>query len=99
MCIRDRVRLMREHPDAFEEAKRYEKSALEHGSPFTWTANESLDELSRPERVSEIERQHEQRRAQARARRVPNPLRARLNGTEADEFLDEDDNGCLICHK
>jgi hypothetical protein len=30
---------------------------------------------------------------------VPNPLRARLNGTEADEFLDEDDNGCLICHK
>ena len=49
------VRLMREHPDAFEEAALYEKSALEHGSPFTWGAKESLLELARPERVAEIE--------------------------------------------
>jgi hypothetical protein len=30
------VRLMDEHPEAFEEAKAYEKNAVEHGSPFTW---------------------------------------------------------------
>jgi hypothetical protein len=90
---------MREHPEAFDEAKRYEKSAIEHGSPFTWTANESLDELSRPERVSEIERQHEQRRAQARARRMPNLLRARLADAGIDEALEEDESGCLVCHK
>ena len=45
---------MTEH-EAFEEAKRYEKTAVAHGSPFTWSDNESLDELSRPERVAQIE--------------------------------------------
>ncbi|MDE0629791.1 MAG: phosphoadenosine phosphosulfate reductase family protein, partial [Bryobacterales bacterium] len=39
------VRLKREHPEAFEEAKRYEKTALQHGSPFTWSDRESLAEL------------------------------------------------------
>ena len=90
---------MHEHPDAFEEAKSYEKSAIEHGSPFTWTPNESLDELSRPERVAEIERQHDKRRADARARQLPNPLRARLADGFVDEALDEDESGCLVCHK
>lgn len=93
------VRLMREHPDAFEEAKGYEKSAIEHGSPFTWTQNESLDELSQPLRVAAIERQHDERRAQARARRLPNPLRAGLPAEEFDEMLEEDESGCLVCHK
>ena len=35
-----------EHPEAFEEAKRYEKTAVSHGSPFTWSEGESLEELS-----------------------------------------------------
>ena len=38
-----------QHPDAFEEAKRYEKTAVENGSPFTWSQGESLEELERPE--------------------------------------------------
>ena len=42
---------MEEHPEAFEDAKRYEKSALEHGSPFTWSQGESLDDLGRPEQL------------------------------------------------
>ena len=29
------VRLRERHPEAFEEAKRYEKTAMDHGSPFT----------------------------------------------------------------
>ena len=42
------VRLLERHPDAFEEAQAYEKTAVEHGSPFTWSQGESLDELRRP---------------------------------------------------
>ena len=42
------VNLMREHPQAFEEAKRYEKTALDHGSPFTWSDRESLTNSLNP---------------------------------------------------
>src|SRR4029077_4002208 len=53
------VNLMREHPEAFEEAKRYEKNAIDHGSPFTWSDRKSLDELAEPERVKQIEHEHQ----------------------------------------
>ena len=46
------VRLKEQHPKAFEEAKAYEKNAVEHGSPFTWSQGESLEELERPERIA-----------------------------------------------
>ena len=35
-------------PRGFEEAKSYEKNALEHGSPFTWSQGESLLEMAVP---------------------------------------------------
>jgi len=88
---------MREHPEAFAEAKRYEKNALEHGSPFTWSDRESLDELAEPQRVEQIEREHQIRLDRLKARRRPNALRPT---EEIDEVLFEDDGaGCLICHK
>jgi hypothetical protein len=91
------VNLMREHPDAFEEAKSYEKNALNHGSPFTWSDRESLEELARPERVAQIEREHGARMERLRARRRPNALRT---GQAEGELLFEDDGpGCLVCHK
>jgi hypothetical protein len=91
------VNLMREHPPAFEEAKRYEKTALEHGSPFTWSDRESLDELADPARVEQIEREHQARMNRLKARRRPNALRL---SEPVDEVLFEDDGaGCLICHK
>jgi hypothetical protein len=90
------VNLMREHPDAFEEAKRYEKNALEHGSPFTWSDRESLDELAKPDRVAQIEREHELRMERLRARRRPNALRPDESQTE---MALDDGGGCLICHK
>jgi hypothetical protein len=94
------VRLRERHPDRFEEAKRYEKNALEHGSPFTWSDRESLAELEQPERMRAIEREHELRRARAKAKVRPNPLR-----TEADFDQDGADDifatgkACLVCHK
>ena len=71
------VRLMEQHPEYFEEAKRYEKNAVEHGSPFTWSQGESLDDLSKPDRVAQIRADHLSRLERARAKHHPNPLRPR----------------------
>ena len=95
------VRLKREHPDAFEEAKSYEKTALEHGSPFTWSDRESLDELERPARVAAIEADYDKRLERERARRPKNALREGLEDIEIDEAygVPEVAASCIICHK
>lgn len=95
------VRLKRTHPEAFEEAKAYEKTALEHGSPFTWSDRESLSELEQPERIKQIEEDYERRLARAKARRPKNPLRANLTDIEIDEAYGtaEVAASCIICHK
>lgn len=92
------VRLMEEHPGEFEEAKRYEKNAIEHGSPFTWSQGESLSELARPERIQQIRDEHAKRVARLQQRIPVNPLRP------ADDPIDLDDiygasKACLVCHK
>lgn len=92
------VRLRERHPKAFEEAKQYEKNAIEHGSPFTWSQGESLSELEKPEREEQIRVEHERRLARARSRLQANPLRP-------DTLIDLDDvyggaaKACLTCHK
>jgi 3'-phosphoadenosine 5'-phosphosulfate sulfotransferase (PAPS reductase)/FAD synthetase len=96
------VRLKKIHPGKFEEAKAYEKVALEHGSPFTWTQRESLSELERPERMAEIEADYEARKERELANRKINPLR--VNSTEPidnDDLYLEDEGGgaCLVCQK
>ncbi|MDZ4741517.1 MAG: phosphoadenosine phosphosulfate reductase family protein [Alphaproteobacteria bacterium] len=96
------VRLKKEHPDAFEEAKRYEKVALDHGSPFTWASKESLTELEQPERVAQIVSDYELRQQRERAGKPVNPLRPlALQGLDIDDlFLEEEGGGaCLACHK
>ncbi|MBB1249145.1 phosphoadenosine phosphosulfate reductase family protein [Rhizobium sp. G21] len=94
------VRLKREHPDAYEDAKRYEKTAIEHGSPFTWSQGESLIDLEQPERVDAVEREFEQRRARLLARRRVNPLAGEKTLTVDDYYgIDEASAGCVVCHK
>ncbi len=96
------VRLKKVHPAAFEDAKTYEKNALEHGSPFTWTQRESLDELEKPERMAQIEADFEIRKKRELANRKPNPLRINLiEPVDIDEIYLEDEGGgaCLVCHK
>ena len=63
------VNLMEKHPEAFEEAKSYEKQALENQSPFTWTEKESLEELSRPERIEEIKVEYQERLEKSKSKR------------------------------
>lgn len=92
------VRLLERHPDSFEEARSYEKNAIEHGSPFTWSQGESLDELSRPERIAQIRADHDRRLERMAARRVVNPLRPGSEGMDIDELYGQA-KVCLTCHK
>lgn len=95
------VRLKERHPEAFEEAKGYEKSALEHGSPFTWTKGEPLGELEKPARVIQIVEDYERRRQRDLKKRPVNPLRPSQSILDIDDLYGEDEGGgaCLICHK
>ncbi|MFA6051155.1 MAG: phosphoadenosine phosphosulfate reductase family protein [Methylobacter sp.] len=93
------VRLLEHHPDEFEAAKAYEKLARDHGSPFTWSQGESLEELAKPERIRVIQIDHERRLQRYLKRRPKNPL-------AMDSILDPEDlygpiaeSSCLICHK
>ena len=92
------VRLKEQHPNAFEEAKRYEKTAVEHGSPFTWSQGESLEELEQPERVAQIMQDHAQRLARRRSKVQPNPLRPDSEPLDIDDLYGKA-KVCLACHK
>ena len=92
------VRLLERHPEFFEEAKAYEKNAIDHGAPFTWSQGESLAELQRPERIAAIKRDHSRRLKRLRSKYQVNPLHP------DDEPIDIDDlygkaKVCLACHK
>lgn len=96
------VRLKENHPEAFEAAKAYEKNALEHGSPFTWSQGEPLTDLEQPERVAEIMADFENRKQRELARRKPNPLRIiPIEPVDIDDLYLEDEGAgaCLVCHK
>lgn len=91
------VRLMEEHPEAFEEAKSYEKSAVDNGSPFTWSERESLEELSKPERVKQIREDYAKRLERAKNKRIANPLKSNEE-IDLDELYGKS-KVCLACHK
>jgi len=96
------VRLKQMHPEAFEAAKAYEKDALAHGSPFTWSQRESLSDLEKPERMIAIEADFDLRKQREVARRRPNPLRpATSEPIDIDDLYLEDEGGgaCLVCYK
>ncbi|WP_299537248.1 phosphoadenosine phosphosulfate reductase family protein [uncultured Herbaspirillum sp.] len=96
------VRLLERHPDAFQKAKEYEKTALAHGSPFTWSQGESLEELERPERIESIKAEFEQRKKREVSKIRINPLRPqRQIPIDIDDLYSEDEGGgaCLVCHK
>ncbi|MGJ8670701.1 MAG: phosphoadenosine phosphosulfate reductase family protein [Oceanococcus sp.] len=92
------VRLRENHPDAYIAAKAYEKTALDGGSPFTWSQGESLDELEQPARIAEIQADHEKRVAKKRAQTIVNPLRPNAEPIDIDELYGQS-KVCLACHK
>lgn len=92
------VGLLERHPEAFEEAKRYEKTAQTCGSPFTWSEKESLEELSRPERVAQIKQDYEKRLERAKKQRISNPLRPDDDTVDLDDLYGQS-KVCLACGK
>jgi len=96
------VRLLKEHPDAFADAATYEKTAKANGSPFTWSQGESLEDLSREDRIAQIQSDFQRRQERALAARKRNPLSAQTSQeTDVDALygVDEASGGCVICHK
>lgn len=92
------VRLLERHPEAFEEAKSYEKNALEHGSPFTWSQGESLEELALPERIAAIKAEHQRRMERLKQQASINPLRSKVCDVDIDDLYGQQ-KVCLTCHK
>jgi len=82
------VGLKENHPELFEEAKRYEKMETANGDRYTWSERESLEELEQPERVKQIKDQHRRALEEQSTRRPNRPLL---------EILGEDDDDALPC--
>ncbi len=85
------VRLKERHPDLFEQAKEYEKANRFLENPFYWSDNEPLSALEQPERMAEIKRNWEKRRARRR------PPKNRTLFNIINEVEEEEREGCLIC--
>lgn len=92
------VGLLERHPEAFEEAKSYEKESTACGSPFTWSERESLEDLAKPERIKQIKEDYERRLARIKAQRQSNPLRPDDNDIDMDDLYGKS-KVCLACHK
>jgi len=86
------VGLKERHPDLFELAKAYEKP----DQGFTWIQDESLDQLTTPERIADILKKESEKRIRLAARRKPKNL-TQVFGAEPLDDPDEE-IGCLICH-
>jgi hypothetical protein len=98
------VRLKERHPEAFEEAKSYEKNALEHGSPFTGRrASPSTSWRSLLASFKSWPDYERRKQRELDSRRV-NPLRpASIDGSEDIDDLFRRGRGggdaCVVCHK
>ena len=92
------VGLLERHPEDFKKAKSMEKNALDHGSPFTWCENESLEELSKPERIKQIKADHQKKIEILKSKRKINPLRPDQGQVDFDELYGQQ-KVCLACHK
>ena len=92
------IRLLEWHPEAFEEAMSYEKNALDHGSPFTWSQGESLSEMIQPERVKQIKEDYEKRKQRLESKRRTNHLRPDAEPMDNDDIYGQP-KFCVTCHK
>ncbi len=90
------VGLLERHPELFEKAKAYEKFDPVSGKRFTWNQSESLEELSRPERIAEIKAMHAKRVEKEKTQSAVNkPLHEVLEEVLEGENINL---SCNICH-
>lgn len=109
------VRLMERYPEAFEEAKAYEKQAetSENGETFYWMGpNEPLTTLEDPARIAQIKENHEKalkrfEKKKQRERKRKLGMHAMVNEEQLidtlsmDEIYDDVEGGeaCVTCYK
>ncbi|MBI1374267.1 MAG: phosphoadenosine phosphosulfate reductase family protein [Phycisphaera sp.] len=87
--------LKENHPELFEESKKYEKFDSETGERYTWSERESLAELEQPARRAEIQAKHD---AVLNAAKSGSPKKNLLHILGQ---IDEDDDQmmpCSFCH-
>jgi 3'-phosphoadenosine 5'-phosphosulfate sulfotransferase (PAPS reductase)/FAD synthetase len=87
------VGLLENHPDLYQKAMGFEKHNEDTGESFTWSQNESLEELKDPNRILEIKAGLEKRQSQ-----VSKKTNLTLGEVFTSSYDDEGDEGCLICH-
>ena len=85
------VRLKEQHPELYEEAKKYEKAK----EGYTWVQGESLNDIEQPARQLEIIAREHDRKQRIANRKKPKNLSQAFGFSEPDE---EEEQGCLICH-
>nr|WP_320118662.1 phosphoadenosine phosphosulfate reductase family protein [uncultured Marinifilum sp.] len=96
------VWLLEQHPDLFKEAMKYEKDG------YTWIQGESLEQLSHPDRVIGIKREHLKRmkkryeNLQTKTSWQDDILGVKKEKNAADpnwldELLDAEGDGCASC--
>ncbi|QDT42550.1 hypothetical protein Pan241w_26350 [Gimesia alba] len=86
--------LLKNHPDLFEKSIEYEKVDKE-GNGYTWGQNESLVQLSDPDRIKEIEERHHISLNKIQQNNSKRPLHEILEEINDD---DSDDTPCSFCH-
>ena len=82
------------NPEKFEAAKSYEKEG------FSWMENETLEELSQPERIIEIKKRHLAKKKQQTSKNSKTLLNNLLGESEKGDYFDKDDEdyaGCTVC--
>lgn len=75
--------LLEQHPELYKKAMEYEKDG------YTWIQGETLEELSRPERVRQIKLDHIKKQAGLKAKST--------SGLLVDMFDDDDEIPCANC--
>jgi 3'-phosphoadenosine 5'-phosphosulfate sulfotransferase (PAPS reductase)/FAD synthetase len=76
------VWLLEQHPELYEKSKAYEKDG------YTWIQGETLEELSRPERVRQIKLDYIKKQVS---------LRAKHKSTRLVDMFDDDEINCANC--
>lgn len=90
---REWVGLLENHPDLFKKSMVYEKTK-DNEIRFTWSQDESLAELSHPERVKQIKSEYEKRKARQNCKFTGNNKLKDLWTNDENE----DEIACMICH-
>lgn len=88
------VWLYENNPEKFEAAKSYEKEG------FSWMENETLEELSQPERIKEIKKRQIAKKKQQTSKNSKTLLNNLLGESEKGDYFDKDDEdyaGCTVC--